>query len=795
MKMKIKRKLFFSVWFLCLFILTSLSLPAQEIHVILAVDYAGSESSLLRNIIYDKENMKYFFQSNIPVEKLKLSVMDSFRLTPDAIREEIKKINAKSEDTIVFYYSGHGANDGFNGGHHFQLISDGKNVTITRNEILNAMIDKGTHLNILLSDCCNFYQSRTDVKEAKDIEKKVTRTGVATPEDFTPVIKKFFIEPDGVVDITSSAPEEGSYETPQGKGCIATVAWLQVWDKYNELFKKDPTAKKDWETFIEDVIPIQDKFFRELTKDHPVSQVTQTPYAYDLPGRPRFGAFAQTLGTGIGNVVITELLPDSAAEAAGLKKDDVITFLNNKEILDEKDYSKALDESPRDMKIRFKRNGKEFDTIAHLNGQPKRERINFARIGIIIEKLIVKEVIAEKPGEVAGLKENDVILKVNGTTIKETDDLVKEIDKIQKNDWIVEIVYERDKKASKPIKIFTGNYPKGTPIFGVHMRGNNNKIYKIIKNSPADRAGLKENYRILKFNSKLVKNGVEYGKYVEEACRKGIAEVKITAENADRESEEFTVIMNLTAAKEAEEAEIEKAKKIMFGANMKSDSCLITKIVPGSPAEKAGLKVKDTILKFNDKKIATGTEFSKEVDKANEARQARVQLWVRNGSTGVEEDYVVYMNLQEVKKETPKEEKPAQETTDAQENAPAAENAQENVSANDNAATSMEDGSNNMEEDQTSPLDGDSAETGSEEASIFGVSMNNQNNNIDKVVEGSPAERVGLKAGDRLLKINDVEIKTGSDMDKAIDASPQSAQIEYKIADGTRKKAVVKLNK
>lgn len=792
--MKIKRILFFNVCFLCCLFMNALFAQAQNIHVILATDLSQlSDGGLLKSIICDSENITQFFKKNVPQDKLKLYQVNSHRVTPENIIAKIKEVQANKDDTVVFYYSGHAANDGFNGGHYFQLVDkDGKDTSIARAEVLNKLIDLNAHLTILLTDCCNIHQQR-NIK--KDASAGSTRGSSDLPSQFSPVIKKLFIDQEGVVDMTTSCPDQSSFGTKDGTGSIGTICWVELWNNYNDMFKENPNLSKDWQKFLDDSIPMFDKLFQETFKGTATTQTTQTPYAYDLPGRPRFGIRAQTLGTGIGNVVILEVAPNMPGDKAGLKVNDIIIRINNKEILDENDYDKAIDESPKKAIINFKRDNKELEVIATLNGMPKTNRVNFGKIGLVIEELSVKEVVADKPAFNAGMKEKDIIVKINNNEIKKAEDIIAAIDSIKDEDMIINITFTREGKENS-LAIFTGNYPKGTPVVGINMRGNNNKVYKVIKGSPADRAGIKENCRVIKFNGKDVSNGTQFGKLIDAAVKKKQAKVVIVIQKVDKETEELNLILNLAASLNRGGRAHDKDAP-MFGAALNSNSNKIVKIVEGSPAEEAGLEVNDVILKINNQKITNGKEFGEAVEKANSAKQARVELWIRKATTNVEEDAIVTMNLKEVKKETKKE-----DASDNKEEAPAGNSgaAAEEPSDNSEAAAeelaSSQTSNEEMAADSSeeSPLESNADESESQ-TPVFGASMSSENNKIVKIVEGSPAHEVDLQVGDSIIKINNTVINNGNDFSSAIDASPQTAQLVIRTKDGQEKSVVVHLNK
>jgi hypothetical protein len=201
-------------------------------------------------------------------------------LTKDAILQEIRNINANSDDTIFLFYSGHGAFDSV-AGHYFQLASKEQ---AFRSEILAAMKSKQARLSILISDCC-FNQS--DV-EPYNRPPQVQSRGQLEIKGVRPLIEKLFFEAQGVVDITAS--EQGTYgfiyprdaqeENGVRKGSVFT------WN-IRKTLTTEMYASKNWEQMFELVREETNKDYKQVFAQHiqagRVEQKELKPHAFTLP--------------------------------------------------------------------------------------------------------------------------------------------------------------------------------------------------------------------------------------------------------------------------------------------------------------------------------------------------------------------------------------------------------------------------------------------------------------------------------------------------------------------------------
>lgn len=188
-------------------------------------------------------------------------------------------------------------------------------------------------------------------------------------------------------------------------------------------------------------------------------------------------------------VKVTDVTKESGAEKAGLKKDDIITKVGNKEVKEPSDLIDAIaDHKPNDkVDITYKRDGKESKTSAVLGENkarsfaynfnnrdfnfqmpegvvPPMENFNFnfnrkPKIGLQIQDVeegkgvTVKDVDEDSPAAKAGIKDGDVITQVNGKDVAGVDDLRTSIKDLKEGETIRFSYKRAGKTQTAEIKI------------------------------------------------------------------------------------------------------------------------------------------------------------------------------------------------------------------------------------------------------------------------------------------------------------------------------------------------------
>ncbi len=271
---------------LCVFEVTisahSRSLFAQKLHAIVIGDTspAAGWGKYAPNVALDVLTVASMLQENMPeqqLEILQLQLEEDEASDPVKLLSFVAGINPRPEDTMLFYYSGHGAAD--DQGHYFALAK-GK---LPRKQLLEAMLAKGARLTVLITDCCNL---RSD-GYAYFAPQFVPRV----PNSPTPLFRALFLEPKGVVDINSSAPGESAFFTPadldSGRlpGSIFTKQWIDWIDK-------NRNQRRVWDELVRGVsLQVHSAFHDYYPKgiglpQSNLTQIEQTVYPLQYPGRP-----------------------------------------------------------------------------------------------------------------------------------------------------------------------------------------------------------------------------------------------------------------------------------------------------------------------------------------------------------------------------------------------------------------------------------------------------------------------------------------------------------------------------
>ncbi|MDO4573931.1 MAG: PDZ domain-containing protein [Planctomycetia bacterium] len=585
----------------------SLSLYAQTLHLVTVGDLRGFRGEARQGIIRDIQNVTSMFQKSVPAHQLNLRNVDGEMTTPNAIAQTIRNLNTQPDDVIVFYYSGHAANDSTNGGQFFQLRDEkGEATSMKRVDVKYIMQEKDCRLVVLLTDCCNVF----DENAKMGFKLAPTRGSVKVP---TPAIQELFFNCKGVVDITSS--KVGQYSYALKDGSIFTVAMVMSFEKMNNDAVNG--VKITWQDVANDLTEKSSVLFKEKYPKGapPQNQRSQVPHVYAYPGIPRLGI--SVLTQSVGNVRIEEVVPGFPGEKAGLRVRDVITFVNGQEVLDEREYAIAIDSSPTKCTITFKRNDQEMKVEAELNGEPR-----------------------EVPSTVSAASRTG---GGNGGSAS-----------------LDPSVYGNSNPQNQNTEANAAPVNNG-PIFGVSIQGNT--IVNVLPNSPASAAGLGIGDQILQMNGQAIRTGADFERAVDASPR---AATLMILKKGDSSITTMSLLLNKPAegtpptvqatqttqttggnqvAPPATQPTTPPAPSTpstvpVFGVSIQADGNRVVAVIPNSPAANIGIEVQDQILQFNGATIHNGSDFSRAVD----ASGKNAQLVIRDHRTNKEESIVVQLN-------------------------------------------------------------------------------------------------------------------------------------------------------
>ena len=215
-------------------------------------------------------------------------------LTPKIILEQIKNMPINKNDTVVFYYTGHGAYDANRG--LFFTIADprdpynpqtkqgGKNVnSLLKNDVLAAIQKHSPRLTVIISDCCSAYLVYAD--------ECAGSAGAAHMDPTCPLFKKLFFESSGVIDFTGAQEGKVSYVTNGPYGPWMTNALCQSFDVnhnktigWKQLFSnvQQKTVEYSKARYSADPNAINAATNENLWRYNGVLQIPQKPRAFSL---------------------------------------------------------------------------------------------------------------------------------------------------------------------------------------------------------------------------------------------------------------------------------------------------------------------------------------------------------------------------------------------------------------------------------------------------------------------------------------------------------------------------------
>ncbi len=177
--------------------------------------------------------------------------------------------------------------------------------------------------------------------------------------------------------------------------------------------------------------------------------------------------------------------------------------------------------------------------------------------------------------------------------------------------WLGVYIQNVDKKLAEALGM---EKPMGVVVSGVQ------------KDSPAEKAGLKVEDVIIKFNGKKVKNTVELSTWV--AAAGPDAEVTLTVLRDGKEKEIKVKLGQYPEGEEEVQAKSKASEKIglevsnitpelvqRYDLKVKKNGVVITGVKRGSVAAQSGLRPGDVILKVNRKDVKNVDDYARIVDK------------------------------------------------------------------------------------------------------------------------------------------------------------------------------------
>ncbi len=182
-----------------------------KLYALLAIDTA---SDLKGSVVLDQQRMDRLLRANVPPDRLVVDTLTGTKLTGPNLVAYYKALKPRPEDTVFFFYAGHGAKDPDKG--HALVPQLLKTPPVYRSDVREAMKRTGAGLVVLLTDCCST-KSKLAGKPYFGSTRPVTPKGAG---GLHPTLDFLFFRHTGVVDVTAASDGEASWSDFKDGGIL-----------------------------------------------------------------------------------------------------------------------------------------------------------------------------------------------------------------------------------------------------------------------------------------------------------------------------------------------------------------------------------------------------------------------------------------------------------------------------------------------------------------------------------------------------------------------------------------------
>jgi hypothetical protein len=387
---------------------------------------------------------------------LNLRILKGGEVSPRAVVDAIRGFPIGPNDTLLFYYSGHGAT--FEGRGHVLTMSHGN---LLRSDLRAVVAQRRARLSVLLTDCCSSL-----VKP----QKEPPMAGAQAPQArVSPILRCLLLQHQGVVDLTSSSLGEASWSR-QGTGGLFTSAlssamgswdvdefdtnkdgfatWTEVFDYVRHETQASYQAFKQ-DLLNQDASKLDSRMLAALQ-----SQRDQVPQAFALGDPQRANAqrefFAPNIGirfrlvpvgSAAGARLTQDPVPGSGAAALRLEPGDIIYNLDGLPIRDAVDVMNHHGRTDVSF-INVRTGGAQADVMmlpAYTPLPPDvPQEIYAANLGMHYQLMpyegdtfgarLSRTATGNTPAAVIQLELGDMIIRLDGQPIKKAEDVLAHID-------------------------------------------------------------------------------------------------------------------------------------------------------------------------------------------------------------------------------------------------------------------------------------------------------------------------------------------------------------------------------
>jgi len=345
---------------------------AQTLHAVVVADRSPSAGwgKFAPNITIDALTIFSTLHNHVPESQLNyraVEIEEDQYSSPALILELISEVDPAPGDTLVFYYTGHGASD--DRGHYLDL-AQGK---LYRDDLRRAIEQRGAQFNCLVTDCCNM---RSDGElffaPAPMIEP---------PQRISALFRSLFFSADGWVDINGSSPGEGAFFTADIDNDIPGSLFTKELSAFFDRYRNQATT---WDHLIREVsLGVSVAFKTQYPKGASVAkgspvQMQQNIDAIAYPGKPERSGPRSGLtvrdhnGRGALITIVSPGFPGErvydlqTGEYISMRPQQVIVAVNGHPINQARAFAEAVKLSPQVMRVKIQDGNRTRDVLMRL---------------------------------------------------------------------------------------------------------------------------------------------------------------------------------------------------------------------------------------------------------------------------------------------------------------------------------------------------------------------------------------------------------------------------------------------
>ncbi|MGB7347272.1 MAG: caspase family protein [Pirellulaceae bacterium] len=310
------------------------SADAKRLHAVLIAD---TNSDLSVSVTRDINQLRECLEIGLPDDTIRFHIMTGDEVTSAKVLHKIRTLPVPKGDPVLVFFAGHG---GYDRRGHF-LWFDHLQERVYREDLVEAIAKPvSPAFWILLTDCC---------ANSLPVENPALPSSMNEP-NHTLMTQLFFGQKTGgTVNVNSCRPGQVASGDDLNGGlfthalCSVFLEHAHQSMNWDQLFKKvrAETSGQSEAILMRSASPhYQGRF----------PQHAQVPYSFHtMYGKPvnngRLGVFLDS------NLTITSLIPDGAAQQAGIRPGSQITAVNGMSVNNKVDLNNALGCSKKETQI------------------------------------------------------------------------------------------------------------------------------------------------------------------------------------------------------------------------------------------------------------------------------------------------------------------------------------------------------------------------------------------------------------------------------------------------------------